>query len=223
MSFILAITISVSVWTFSGDNTWTPAEWRQIFKSTQEFYDERLEVRLNARYWKNSHSTPCRKYFRYRSERAYGNCLYRREVKPYRIKTGHTTATLLLTGPIPLGHGDTGVGGLSTGICQPVHGIAMIHGKRISTHVFDDGGNAGWEMTRLAVIHEVMHLVGANHPEDVGRATPINIMDTEALGYLVDEYQVKVNGGYENFRDVLPLSKFSKNEVKKCLGENNHG
>lgn len=214
-----AETVYASVWTFGGDNTWTPKEWREIFKSTQEFYKERLNVKIKVVSWRNNHQLSiCAKRFKYNTEKGYGNCLLK---KTARARNKFAGFNLFLTPPIPSGFGDTYVGGISTGICQPHGGTAMVHGKRISTHTFEDGGNAGWEMTRLAVIHEIGHVaLGMHHPEDVGRATPINIMDTEALGYLVGEYQIKnkISGEWENFRDVLPLTKFSKWEVKQCLG-----
>lgn len=212
MSFLLGIVLHVSVWTFSGDNTWTPQEWRQIFTSVQEFYKERLDVRLQVDSWRNRKTTPCHRVFKYKREKAYGNCLIRHTVR----RAG--SFRLLLTPPIPSGNGvDTYVGGISTGICQLVGGTAMIHGKRISTHVFKDGGNAGWEMSRLAVIHEIGHILGMRHSDYYGSGAGLSVMASDALFLLTEEFQIKVAGVWENFRDVLPLTHYNKWEAKQCL------
>lgn len=214
MSFLLAL--AVSLFTFPGTNSWDKSEWLEMFKFTRQFYAERIDLKLALKQSRNFARPYCKRLNRYGKAKAYGNCLLthiKRKIK--------TDIYLLNTAPIKIckDYSDNncqGVGGLSTGVCS-LPGAAIVWGKRVSTHIFEDGGNAGYEMSRLSMLHETGHLLGASHSEDTPAKRYIDVMYSDALSLLWNEFDVTINGDVRNFRDALPLSHYSRYEINKCL------
>lgn len=196
--FVVAIpkkmeVIKISVVNAIGENSLPQEKVKELFVISKEYYKTQLNLDLRIIKYRKRQN-------RYLQDLSFSRrTAVLRKWEKYFLRRGEADPNIIkmvLMNPVKV-DGTYWLAGISNGICsyRSMNPVAYSNGE-----LYNAEGILRFLQSIVAFLHETLHLLGANHDNNL----PPTIMNADALPY-VEEYGV-----------LLP-SKHTKKEIRKCL------